>query len=835
MEDFEDGERDIFATPPRRTPVTPPLPASPGTPPLPVFPNIDTDSTSPVTLPLPASPGTPLLPALPNIDTDNDTWDLMGGGLPNPIVTHDINIHHQVRDSSLLSDETVDVESSDTASEGDDVMVVETDMEEFEPVEIVDVVTSASTRTVIDVDNESEYLSVGNSTPSLPSGRTTPALSSGRSTPDPFVGPPSPSISEEAVSSDLDIPADGGTSEEGTSRRTLGETSRPATPYPGMPGSSSLPEDMPGQSSSESRDSSRSGSPDLRVSDMASEQIAQEVTVSSVPIATTSQSGISLAVAQAFTRVRDSQSDFRSPKRRRIMSPLKQKEVPTVSGDKVDGDEDEDEGCSICFEMWTSSGSHRLVSLKCGHLFGHSCIDKWLRGQGGKCPQCNAKAHRKDIRFLYAKTIKAVDTTDKDRALKELEREKEAKRRTELEAAQSRLNHQLLVEENSRLKKDLEKLRSEVQILRSSSSGPPLSKASGGTREMLGVASLSGLFVKDRIIKIWEGGNCRVMAYSAALATLVVSQPSTSTLFPGFGVKKLSTLDFKTSQYLTIHSKAIRDLHFHPLVDDGMLVSCGLDKRVTMTSVVSNTVIHRFEAPYPVWSCMWNTDDCHYFYTGLQNGTVLVYDVRDTTAHVQEMNKEGSKSPVVALEYVPQNYQANFRASGLLVGQLDRISFYEKRPDGQQRLHLLPLEGSLTSLHFEPRTRHLLASFRPTAKHGTIRHQLCELTCTNISSNSSVINNVCSCNIIHTFHGGRTQTVLSKSMLIPHPADNNRLLVCAGDEASSVIQIWDAGTGKLMQRLPTAGAVVDLCAITTSGGLYLAALTDKHLNLLKWT
>ena len=39
-------------------------------------------------------------------------------------------------------------------------------------------------------------------------------------------------------------------------------------------------------------------------------------------------------------------------------------------------------------------------------LFQLSCIDKWLKGQGGKCPQCNSKAKRQDIRVLYAKCLK---------------------------------------------------------------------------------------------------------------------------------------------------------------------------------------------------------------------------------------------------------------------------------------------------------------------------------------------------------------------------------------------------------------------------------------------
>ena len=73
--------------------------------------------------------------------------------------------------------------------------------------------------------------------------------------------------------------------------------------------------------------------------------------------------------------------------------------------------------CSICLEPWTSSGLHRLSSLRCGHLFGFTCIDKWLRGSGTKCPQCNVKAKRADIRMIYAKTISVVDTTERDRAL----------------------------------------------------------------------------------------------------------------------------------------------------------------------------------------------------------------------------------------------------------------------------------------------------------------------------------------------------------------------------------------------------------------------------------
>jgi len=45
-------------------------------------------------------------------------------------------------------------------------------------------------------------------------------------------------------------------------------------------------------------------------------------------------------------------------------------------------------------------------------------VDKWLKGSGEKCPQCNAKAKKKDVRIIYAKAISVVDTTERDQALK---------------------------------------------------------------------------------------------------------------------------------------------------------------------------------------------------------------------------------------------------------------------------------------------------------------------------------------------------------------------------------------------------------------------------------
>ncbi|KAK6192096.1 hypothetical protein SNE40_003635 [Patella caerulea] len=520
--------------------------------------------------------------------------------------------------------------------------------------------------------------------------------------------------------------------------------------------------------------------------------------------------------------------EFRSPKKRKLMSPVKKKSPAKEESD------DEGDTCPICFELWTTSGIHRLISLKCGHLFGQSCIQKWLKGQGGKCPQCNAKAKRQDIRLVYAKCIRALDTSERDRALQELAAEKEAKRKIELEAAQMRLKYHQTLEECKTLRIEQDRLRREMALMRSQSSSGNNNSFSASQPSTSVQSVCKCEFVHDRVINISDAGKCRVLAFSSSLGALLVSQPSASQLFKGFGVKKISTMDFKTSQYLTIHSKVIRDICFHPVYDDGILLSCGMDKSIKMTSIMSNTVVQSYGSTLPIWSCVWNTDNKSYFYAGLQNGTVLEFDTRNTSEAVQEINKEGSKSPVVALQYIPKDDTADFKHEGLLVGQLDRTSFYEKKTDNEMRLHLLPLDGSLTSLCFERSTRQLLASFRPSAKYPYARHQICKMTTGGDLSESQSMDDICSCTPVHTFKGSKTQAVLSRSTLFPTGDDADRLIVCGGDEPSSMVHTWDSISGKQLQRISSGGVPVDITSIQLNDRKYLAALTDKHVKIFKW-
>ncbi|XP_026836977.1 E3 ubiquitin-protein ligase RNF8 isoform X1 [Drosophila erecta] len=53
--------------------------------------------------------------------------------------------------------------------------------------------------------------------------------------------------------------------------------------------------------------------------------------------------------------------------------------------------------CSICLCPWEAKNYHRLVSLKCGHLFGELCIRTHLQ-LSNVCPICREIADGNDVR-----------------------------------------------------------------------------------------------------------------------------------------------------------------------------------------------------------------------------------------------------------------------------------------------------------------------------------------------------------------------------------------------------------------------------------------------------
>ncbi|XP_009579415.1 PREDICTED: E3 ubiquitin-protein ligase RFWD3 [Fulmarus glacialis] len=510
-------------------------------------------------------------------------------------------------------------------------------------------------------------------------------------------------------------------------------------------------------------------------------------------------------------------------------TPLKKLEpsVPVAPLDEEEGDT-----CAICFEQWTNAGGHRLSALRCGHLFGYTCIERWLKGQAGKCPQCNKKAKRSDIVILYARTLKALDTSEQERMKSSLEKEQMLRRQAELESAQSRLQLQVLTDECSKLHKQVQELKALVAQHNVSAS-----QQSGSSRTCLpGSLPSSQSQRKYHLEKgfvVSQTGNCRVMAYCDALSCLVVSQPSPqSTFIPGCGVKMMSVANLKSSQYIPIHSKQIRGLAFGSRAD-GLLLSAALDNTLKLTSLATNTVVQTYNAGRPVWSCCWCLDDTNYIYAGLVNGSIMIYDLRDTNSHVQELVPQKSRCPMVSLSYLPRMASASLPYGGILAGTLEGACFWEQKAGNSYRPHHLPLEpGGCIDIQTEISTRHCLATYRPSKNNPCVRCVMMELTCSPLTEASEDV--VCSSNPVQTFSAGPTCKLLTKNAIFQSPEEDGSVFVCAGDEASNSALLWDAGSGSLLQKLQADLPVLDICPLEVNQTHLLATLTEKMVKIYKW-
>ncbi|KAF7648504.1 hypothetical protein LDENG_00155990, partial [Lucifuga dentata] len=519
--------------------------------------------------------------------------------------------------------------------------------------------------------------------------------------------------------------------------------------------------------------------------------------------------------------------------------------VPAASAPPqlLPGEEGEGDNCTICFEPWTTAGEHRLAALRCGHLFGFTCIERWLKAQGqaAKCPQCNKKAKRSDIIMLYALKLKAVDNSEQESMKRSLEFEQSLRRKAELESAQCRLQLQVMTSENGKLRQELKELKTLMaQAGRSSAPSSSSSSSSSSSVSASLVCSLSQSAAGSRTaqygfskaVLLSQMGGCRVLAYCDPLSCLLASQPSPhSTLVPGCGVKKVSAVNMKASQYVPIHTKEIRGLSFNRQ-NDSLLLSAALDNTIKLTSLLTNRVVQTYNAGKPVWSCCWCLDNSNYVYAGLRNGSVLVYDTRDTSTHVQELLPLRSRCPVVSLCYVPRAASSSFPCGGLIAGSLEGGCFWEQVDGATYRPHALPLEtAGCTDFQVDMESRHCLVTYRPGRSNPMLRCVLMALSRTPQQDSNQ--QPCCSCWPVQSFSAGSSCKLLTKNAVFRRP-DGAGTLVCAGDEASSSTMVWDAASGSLLQQLPADLPVMDVAAFQVNGEHFLASLTEKMLKIYKW-
>ena len=333
--------------------------------------------------------------------------------------------------------------------------------------------------------------------------------------------------------------------------------------------------------------------------------------------------------------------------------------------------------CPVCLDAWSDGGPHRICALRtCGHIFGKSCILKWLRkgrrgrAKGkGKCPVCNKEAKEGDIVELYVPKGWLRSAVPWDGELEDLKGKLDEER-----ALRERAQEEVL-----ELKDRLGELRARVQS--GAVAGPagfipiPAGGVGGGGGDMnLLVMRTSrkrkeswslpdrnaprpGTAAWDRegmrfIMKMEtpvEGGTCLDMDVRQGLMLVGSSTRSAS------GVAKFS-MESRSTQFIPL-GHSIRDLKVCRAVDSPLrhhALVASLAKSAAVLDVHNGSVCQRFPLPFPAFSCAWGAG--HRVYAGQLSGRVAGFDLRMNRGPLMEaqclLGRQGT--PVHSLHVLPR-------------------------------------------------------------------------------------------------------------------------------------------------------------------------------------
>ncbi|KAL1377551.1 hypothetical protein pipiens_016188 [Culex pipiens pipiens] len=531
------------------------------------------------------------------------------------------------------------------------------------------------------------------------------------------------------------------------------------------------------------------------------------------------QQDVALAGPSSSSVVQVISESPRNRKRRRTLTPPKPPPVSSSGGGQQAPDDDDDDGtiCSICLDSWTLTGEHRLISLKCGHLFGYMCIKRWLQDnpvQSRCCATCKTKASLRDIRPLYARAVRAVDNSEEIRLRQQVDEEKlkVSKLAGELQVSRMELEVQRTVASELRARlKDYEQ-RGVAGELRTNAS-------------LMGEVSSIARMVKnyrialDKTIELCREPGCRVMAYGSKRQHLLVSQKSTQNLFPGYSIKFLDIPSFQFSSVLHISGKMIRDITID--LEDELFTAATSERCVKMFTFNSRSVMTFTPPDSNVWSCAFDRERSKFLYLGTQSGGTYVYDIRNNQQHVEEFRTEGDCSPIINI--CPVSPTSSIPFGGFLVCKLTSCWFFEYTAAQRVESTRLNVDGPFTAMNFCEKTGYIMLTTRPSSRHPRARYILASLV---------KLDSICALHIVHTIAGSKVEPNMIRSAQVS--VDDNNTLVAAYLQDDRQLATWSASKGnQRLQSLPVSDVLWDICPVYTDNQAFLAALSDTKCRVYR--
>ncbi|OVA06945.1 zinc finger protein [Macleaya cordata] len=515
------------------------------------------------------------------------------------------------------------------------------------------------------------------------------------------------------------------------------------------------------------------------------------------------------------------------------------------------GDEADGVFCSICMEPWSSEGDHQVSCLPCGHLYGLSCIKRWIqqsKRKNSKCPQCGRKCALKDIIRLYVSRLAIADGEQQKKFLS-LQTENEFLKMKVRQLKIASLQEKIQQDKEERLNKEKEKRTclenvslgdmgrsSEFVSWTGCSQGQMLNGHNFGLNPAARQGSpLCSFVLEDELVV--DGG--RIFDMDASNQVLILARR-----LSGMGgthvLTKISLRYPYESENISLppSTKAIRDLHVAPSGRHALFASLG--KKLSILSMESNNIVLTYELPAPAWSCSWDLNCQYQLYAGLQNGMLLVFDMRQTARPVESMNGL-TCHPVHTIHSLVDNFPLPNGGRTLLTASSIGPCVWRTGDSGERPLLVPEMEnqGVCISLAYSPISDDIVASFRPKVQmsNDTISSQ------SLLSPSPSVLGQgVAGSHVLIKRVGGScyqnlgSTTANVNDIRMPKSAiinvQNSNPLFAYGDELTRGLSLRELPSLRAVQSLtPNQNPILDVkYASSPSKGL-LGCVSENRLQL----
>ncbi|XP_042476154.1 E3 ubiquitin-protein ligase RFWD3 [Macadamia integrifolia] len=517
------------------------------------------------------------------------------------------------------------------------------------------------------------------------------------------------------------------------------------------------------------------------------------------------------------TEVIDVEDDYR----RREQGEASSSSARRVEGEEIDHGEQQNMNdldgacCPICMEPWSAEGDHKLCCLPCGHLYGKSCVERWIQQCGknnAKCPQCKKKYTLSAIRVLYASRVVAVDdNTQKKVACLE---DEVRSLKSRIESFENRLEYA-----EKSIASVLAETKTKGTCLGIASPGQVQSRPSEFIAVPGGSQGLSGRTIGSGS----QGSSCCSFEFKYELlvdgARIFDMDASSSLLLiarrlPGMGgmhiLTKLSLIypDEREDIHIPHNTKAVKDLHVSPS-SSRLALLASLGKKLSILSMERNNYVLTYDLPAPAWSCSWDLNCSHHIYAGLQNGMILVFDMRQTAGPIESFNGLSSH-PVHTIQSLVHDSAVPYGGSTLISASSVGPCVWNTGIVGQ-RPSLIPgmeNQGVCISLAYSPTSDDIIATFRPKVQtpNDTIASQ------PSFSPSLAVLGQEVQGSHVHVKRIGSScyqslgsiltsvnDVRLSKSVIIN--VENCNPFFAYGDEATRSMKVWDLSSLRVVQTL----------------------------------